>query len=319
MKKGDIKLIIDNSTVVVSNSDELKTALEEDNNYTYIYFGNDITLTSGFVINGNKEKVVIDGTYLNMRYTFTGINSSSDSDVITASTTNKNIIVKNMDVVYINPNGIIYVPVYTTYKNVCVEYNNISFKGIEMGFNPYGTIRAIDCNIVIEDTEGVEAQEVFEADHIEIGGNTIISSDSKNYAVFYFRNETGDPYIKFLPNSHVNISSTYNEFMRGTFRLDFYILHDAVVSLITANGFSGNTITGATDFLIDDRATFNFIENKHQRIPMWAVFGNFTINEGANVSIINTYTSTPSDNYNIHFKGSNQKFIINNPESVVFL
>lgn len=91
-----------------------------------------------------------------MRYTFTEINSSSDSDVITASTTNKNIIVKNMDVIYINTNGIIYVPVYTTYKNVCVEHNNILFKGVEMVFNPYGTIRAIDCNIVIEDTEGVE-------------------------------------------------------------------------------------------------------------------------------------------------------------------
>ena len=98
----------------------------------------------------------------------------------------------------------------------------------------------------------------------------------------------------------------------------FIYFHDAEVSLIIANGFSSTTITGATNVLIDDRATFNFIENKHQRIPMWAVFGNFTINERANVSIINTYTSTPSDNYNIHFKSSNQKFIINNPESVVF-
>lgn len=98
----------------------------------------------------------------------------------------------------------------------------------------------------------------------------------------------------------------------------FIYFHDAEVSLIIANGFSSTTITGATNVLIDDRATFNFIENKHQKIPMWAVFGNFTINERANVSIINTYTSTPSDNYNIHFKSSNQKFIINNPESVVF-
>ena len=47
--------IINNNTVVVTTSDELKTVLEEDNNYTYIYFGNDITLTSGITINKNKE------------------------------------------------------------------------------------------------------------------------------------------------------------------------------------------------------------------------------------------------------------------------
>ena len=52
--------IIDNKTVVVTNSEELKTALSGDNEYVYIYFGNDITLESGFVINSNKEKVIID-------------------------------------------------------------------------------------------------------------------------------------------------------------------------------------------------------------------------------------------------------------------
>ncbi len=309
--------IINNNTVVVTTSDELKTVLEEDNNYTYIYFGNNINLTSGITINKNKEKVIIDGTYLNTRYTYTGMNSIENTDVITASPTNRRIIFKNMDVSSVNPFGIIHVPVYTTYKNVCTEYNNIKFNGTEMGFNPYGTIRVIDCNITIEDTSDIEAQESFEADHIEIGGNTIISSDAKNYSLFYFRNDTGNPYIKFLPNSHVNLTSTYNEFMRGTFKLNFTILHDAEVNLVTANGFSFNTTTGATDVLIDERATLNFIENNHQRVPMWNVYGNFTVNNGANVYIINTYDNTPSDNYNIHFKGTNQKLILNNPKSLI--
>lgn len=35
--------IIDNNTVVVETSDELKKAISEDNNYNYIYLGNDIT------------------------------------------------------------------------------------------------------------------------------------------------------------------------------------------------------------------------------------------------------------------------------------
>ena len=309
--------IIDNNTVVVTTSDELKTVLEENNDYNYIYFGNNISLTSGITINKNKEKVIIDGTYLNTRYTYTGMDSIENTDVITASPTNRMIIFKNMDVSSVNPFGIIHVPVYTTYKNVCVEYNYIKFNGTEMGFNPYGTIRAIDCNIAIEDTNSVEAQEAFEADHIEIGGDTIISSDSKNCALFYFRNDTANPYIKFLSNSHINLTSTYNEFMRGTFKLDFSILHDAEVNLITANGFSSTTITGARNVLIDNRATLTFIENKHQRIPMWGVYGNFTVNDGANVYIINTYDNTPSDNYNIHFKGSNQKLTLSNPGSLI--
>lgn len=37
--------IINNNTVVVFTSEELKSVLESDNTYTYIYIGNNITLT----------------------------------------------------------------------------------------------------------------------------------------------------------------------------------------------------------------------------------------------------------------------------------
>lgn len=113
------------------------------------------------------------------------------------------------------------------------------------------------------------------------------------------------------------MTSTNRELIRGTYNLDFEILHDAVVNLITANGFASNTIYGAKNVLIDKRATFNFIENSHQRIPMWSIYGNLIVNEGANFSVINTYDSTPTDNYNIHFKGSNQQMIFNNPNSII--
>ena len=43
--------IINNKTVVVSNSSELKDALESDNGYTYIYLISDINLESGININ----------------------------------------------------------------------------------------------------------------------------------------------------------------------------------------------------------------------------------------------------------------------------
>ena len=54
--------VIDDNTVVVINNDELKQVLSENNNYNYVYLGNDITAASGFTINSNKSEVTIDGT-----------------------------------------------------------------------------------------------------------------------------------------------------------------------------------------------------------------------------------------------------------------
>lgn len=62
--------IIDDKTVVVYSSEELKSTLESTT-YTYIYFGIDITLNSGIVINNTKQNVVIDETYDNVVHTFT--------------------------------------------------------------------------------------------------------------------------------------------------------------------------------------------------------------------------------------------------------
>ena len=62
--------IINDTTVVINNSEELKQVLSEENNYNYVYLGNDITITSGFIINNNKNNIIIDGTYNNTRYTY---------------------------------------------------------------------------------------------------------------------------------------------------------------------------------------------------------------------------------------------------------
>lgn len=56
-------LVINKNTVVVYSSSELKACLENNNSYNYIYFGDNITLSSGIVISSSKENVYIDGTY----------------------------------------------------------------------------------------------------------------------------------------------------------------------------------------------------------------------------------------------------------------
>lgn len=47
--------IINDTSVVVFTSEELKTVLEQNNNYTQIYFGANITLTSGIKMQVQKQ------------------------------------------------------------------------------------------------------------------------------------------------------------------------------------------------------------------------------------------------------------------------
>lgn len=294
-------------------NEELKQVISEDNNYDYIYLGNDIIATEGFIINSNKSKLTIDGTYNDKKYTYTN-NLSLEENVIKASTTNKKIVLKNMNIVCSNGYGVIYVVSHPNYSNVLVEYNNVNFSGIELSQNYYGTTKIVDSIIEIKDVNNVPAQRACNSNRILIDGNTTISNTSTTNTIFFF-NDVIPSLVKIMPNSRVNIS-TPKEFMNGTNRLDLTIGHGAEFLLTTGNGFSITTTHGARNVLVEEMADFTFIENSHQRVPMWSVFGDFIVKEGASVSILNTYMTTPTDNYNIYFKGTNQKFILDNPRNV---
>lgn len=308
--------ILNSNTVVVFSNTELKEVLESENGYNYIFFGNNIILEEEITINSAKENVVINGTYLDVRYTYI-VNNVDTNCVINAKLENKKVTVKNLDIVCTSEFGVIKFPALSEYKNTMLEYINIKFNGVQFGYNPYGKLKIIDCIVTIEDTNGISAQEAGEAAEVEIGGNTTITSNAKSFGLFFFQTGIQSPAFKVLANSRVNLRNETKEFMQGTNALDFKILHDADVTLVTGNGFASYTIHGARDVLIDERASFTFIENKHQRIPMWTIYGTLTVNEGATFQVINTYDNTPSDNYNLHFKGNNCKIILNNPHSFV--
>ena len=74
--------VINESTVVVSTSSELKSAIEGNNGYIYFYFDNDIGLEADIKIPSSKINVTIDGTYDGARHTFTDKKSLSASDTI---------------------------------------------------------------------------------------------------------------------------------------------------------------------------------------------------------------------------------------------
>lgn len=308
--------IINKKKVGISTSEELKDILENDNGYEYIYLMNNITLESGIKINEKKERIVIDGTYNSNRYTLTGMNSTSDSDTIIASKTNKEVVVRNMNINYTNTYGVIYVPLDTNYIGILTTYNNINFNGTRLAYNPYGNVKIIDSHIIIEETNGIASLEICMGNYVIIGGKTTMTSSSLNSSLFYFRNNL-NPSIVFLCKSNVTISTDTKEFMTGTNKLNFTILHDTYVNITTANGLGSNPVYGTNNVLIDERATLIFIQKSHQRVPVWAVFGTFTMKKNSNLEIINSYSSTPADNYNIQFKGSNCKLILDNPNSVI--
>ena len=305
--------IINDNTVVVNNGEELKQVLSETNDYTYVFFGSDITLTSGFTINSNKTEIVIDGTYNGNKYTYTN-NLTESTDVINANKQNKKIVLKNMNIISSHTYGVVYVPSHPNYNDLVVEYNNINFSGVELSCNYYGTTKINDSMISGVDTNNVTVKKICDSNRIIIGGNTTITSNSTVDPVFFF-NDVIPSYIKIVPNSHVNIT-TNEELMNGTNKLDLIVGHGAEFLLTTGNGFSITTTHGARNVLIEEMANFTFIEKSHQRIPMWSIFGNLTVKEGASFSVINTYMKTPSDNYNIYFKGSNQKIIFDNPKYI---
>ncbi len=307
---------MNNKVIIVYSGSDLKQVLEDNNGFNYIYLGSNITLDSGIVINEEKENIIIDGTYNGTTYTLTGMNSILESDTISVNVSNKKIEIRNMKIIYTNIYGVVYVPLNKSYNQTIIIYNNVTFNGTQLSFNPYGTTQIIDSNITIEDTNSISAQEVCESNQVIIGGSTNITNKSLNNPLFYFRNDTSNPTIIFLCKSEIIISSDNEDFMNGTNKLNFTILHDTNINLVTSNGFAATSVCGANNVLIDERVHFTFIEKNHQRIPMWNIFGTFTMKKDSTLELINSYTKTPSDNYNIHFKGTKSKLILDNPKSL---
>lgn len=145
--------IISDKKVTVSTSSELKDILENYNSYEYIYLDSDITLDSGITVNPNKKKITIDGTYLNIMHTLTGMDSAEEADTIKTTSFTYEFNVKNIKIVNQNIYGIVCVPLDTSHEKIMHTYDNVTFNGTQMSFNPYGTVKISDSIIIIEDTK----------------------------------------------------------------------------------------------------------------------------------------------------------------------
>ncbi len=307
--------VIDDMTVVVYTSAELKNVLENNNGYTYVYFGDNITLTSGINISGTKSNIVIDGTYDEIQHTFTDMKNLSGSSAIGAA--NKlisSVVVKNMNIIGYNYYGVIYVPDASDYQNIVVEYNNITYVGPQISFHPYGLTRFIDCNITIQENYAA-SNEVAECNKIEIGGKTTIMHTSTGNSSFWFRNSS--PSFTILKNATVDFTSVSREFLYGVTTLKFTIEENATFNITTKNGFAYGTF-GTGDTLINKNAILKITQTAaNGSYSTWYSYGNITLNEGAGLNIINDFSNINSSNYNINFRTASSNFIMNNPGYVI--
>lgn len=236
-------------------------------------------MKSGIAVNSNKKKIIIDGTYLNTMHTLTRMDSSLETDTISTTALTKEVKIINMKIINSNIYGIIYVPLDDSYEEITTIYDNIIFNGTQLSFNPYGTVKITNSTITVEDTNGISSQEVCDAERVIIGGKTTISSSATSYPLFSFKSDSTNPSIIFLCKSNIIMSTDARELMTGTNKLNFTILHDTKVHLTTGNGFAPLPGYGANNVLIDERASFIFIEKSHQRVPMWVIYGNLTMKE----------------------------------------
>lgn len=308
--------MINDTTVVVYTMAELKTALEGVN-YTYIYFGANITLTTGITIAPTKKEIIIDGTYNGIRYTYQDMKSASSGDTISVRNANiTKVTVQNIDVTGFNYYGIIYVPEDNSLQNIVIEYNNLTYNGPQCTFHPTGLSRYLDCNINII-TAYLAANEVAECNRIEIGGTTTIYHTSTIDSMFWYRG-TITPYFKILPNAVVTMTATARELFYGPTNLALLIGQNARLNFTTYHGMGYGTFS-TNQVLIDKGAQVSITQTaRNGSYPTWYCNGPFTINENASFTMISNYSGITSSNYNICFTSANASMTINNPKQIIF-
>lgn len=305
-------LIINTSTVVVYTAQELKTALEGNNGYTYIYFGANIKLVTGITVSRYKENVIIDGTYQNIRYQYEDMSSLGSGDTISVrSASNQLVTLKNIDVLGHNYYGIIYVPESTNLKDVIIEYVNLTYQGPQITYHPVGLSRYIDCDITILTSYGT-ANEVAECNRIEIGGHTTIDHTSTGDSMFWFRGNTTS-YFKVLTEAVVTITSQYRELFYGINNLEFSVLKNASFQLDSHNGMGYNGYSTG-NVLLDTGCRVSITQTaRNGGYATWYCTGSFIMNESSSLTILSNYSGISSTNYNLYFRSTASSLIFHNP------
>ncbi|MDD4187746.1 MAG: hypothetical protein PHX04_03180 [Bacilli bacterium] len=313
--------IIDSSTVVVFNHDELEEVLSEINTYTLVYLGADITLESGIKILSSKSEVTIDGTYLEERYTLTiPYGTWEDTIYVEGLASSINLTVQNVDIDAENIHGAIFIENEAIFRFVLVNFINITFTGPTVTWCHYSSVFIINSDITIPHGDGVvNGDAVAISRNVTFGGNVNITSDSPqsllevNYDTF-----SAIPLIEVLPNSNIDITHPEGAFYEVSFTTICNITFgsNSISNIKNKYGMSytGSDIT--QNLIIDSGALVNIEQSTRQTDrSTWYINGQFKMNDGSSLRIICDFDGI-ADNYCLRFLGG-ASVDINNPKSVV--
>lgn len=310
---------INDTTVAVETSAELKSVLEENNTISLIYLANDITLAQGITILASKSNITIDGLYptdgTGVVHTYTDMNSAGSGDTIgVRSASSIHVTVQNLNVVGKNYYGLIYVSEASSHQDVVVTYKNITYNGPQITFHPSGLSIYQNLNINIIDSTACVANEVAEAGQLQIGGNTTITHNSTGNSAFWFRGYSGSPYLEILEGANVSITTSRDIVYTASY-INLIINKNASFSITTKYGFFRDNGHQASSILVDENSSFSVIQTQtNGSYAMLSCRGMFTVNKGASLYLQSNYqNSAPL----ILFNTTSSGFNITNPKSII--
>lgn len=310
---------INDTTVAVETSAELKNVLEGNNTITLIYLANDITLAQGITILASKTNITIDGLYptdgTGVIHTYTDMNSAGSGDTIgVRSASSIHITVQNLNVVGKNYYGLIYVSEASSHQDVVVTYKNITYNGPQITFHPSGLSIYKNLNINIIDSTACVANEVAEAGQLQIGGNTTIIHNSTGNSAFWFRGYSGSPYLEILEGANDSITTSRDIVYTASY-INLIINKNASFSITTKYGFFRDNGHQASSILVDENSSFSVIQTQtNGSYAMLSCREMFTVNKGASLYLQANYqNSAPL----ILFNTTSSGFNITNPKSII--
>lgn len=311
--------IIDNETVVVYNTADLRDAVSTDNGISYIYFGADIELEYGITIFPGKPTLIIDGFYpldgTGVIHKFTDMHSADMANTLgVRASSSINLTIKNMNMQGWNYYGIPCFIGGSGQNNVVMTYNNVTYAGPQITYNPNGLTNFIDCNITI--LQGTtEPQEVAESNRVVLGGTVNINKTNDIHSVFYFRGTSGTAYLEVLPDANV-IINTNNYFMyTAVGAVPYTINAGAKLTLNTRRGICESSGHRVSTFTVGEGALFKYIQAEaNGSTATLYINGAFTVNKAANVYMQANYDGVGPL---IRFAASTGALNIINPKSFV--
>lgn len=209
--KQEIQPTLAANEVIVYSYAELKSAIETVNNgYTMIYLGQDITMLGGITVPSGKLTFTIDGVdpTTQVRHKFTEYNSATATYAIFVGYNGSGTItLKNMDITGKNYYGTVCVYGYT---GITLSYDNVTYVGPQITYNPAGKAIYKDSTITIPNTGSYPSttQEVGELKEVDFIGDVTINHAPSYATYIFYTAANAATKITFKADSNVNITTT---------------------------------------------------------------------------------------------------------------